>query len=231
MKDQIPSIFSDRTRASSFDKQRYKLAPMKDALHFCMSMVLGELPADARILCVGSGTGSELIALGQEFPEWRFTVVEPAAAMMDICRQRAEEEGIAPRCTFHEGYLDTLTNSEAFDAATSILVSHFVMEPDQRRDFFCEIAARLRPEGYLVNADLASDISASDYKSLFKVWRRTMNYSGMPAEQVEKSCAFRNVALLPPQEVGSIIAASGFETPILFFQTLLIHGWYSKLAS
>jgi len=206
---------------------------MRDALHLLIRVILSELPTDAHILCVGVGTGSELIYLAQNFPQWRFTAVEPAAAMLDICRQRTQECGIASRCTFHEGYLDSLPASDSFNAATCLLVSHFFMQPEERRRFFREIAARLRPDGYLVSSDLASDMSASAFKSLFEVWLRTLKYSDLPAEEVEKfraSCG-RDVAVLPPQEVESIIASSGFDTPVLFFQSLLIHAWYSKVAS
>jgi len=232
MKDQQPSVVFDQQRAACYDKQVAKLAPMRDALNFVIRMVLLELPADARILCIGVGTGSELIDLAQAFPQWQFTVVEPAAAMLAICRQRAEECGIASRCTFHEGYLDSLPEADAFDAVTSILVSQFFMQPEQRCNFFREIAARLRPDGYLVSADLASDISAPTYQSLFEAWGRTMTYSEMPAEEVEKRLASlgKKVALLPPQDIASIIASSGFDSPVLFFQTLLIHAWYAKLA-
>jgi len=232
MKDQQPSVVFDQQRAACYDKQVAKLAPMRDALNFVIRMVLLELPADARILCIGVGTGSELIDLAQAFPQWQFTVVEPAAAMLAICRQRAEECGIASRCTFHEGYLDSLPEADAFDAVTSILVSQFFMQPEQRCNFFREIAARLCPDGYLVSADLASDISAPTYQSLFETWGRTMTYSEMPAEEVEKRLASlgKKVALLPPQDIASIIASSGFDSPVLFFQTLLIHAWYAKLA-
>jgi tRNA (cmo5U34)-methyltransferase len=150
-------------------------------------MVLSDLPADARILCIGVGTGKELIDLAQVFPQWRFTAVEPAAPMLDICRQRAEECGIAAsRCTFHEGFLDSLPESDSFDAATCILVSHFITQIEERRNLFRQIAARLRPGGYLVNADIASDMSASAHQSLFEIWMQALKYSEMPAEQVEK---------------------------------------------
>ena len=233
MENQESSIVFDQERASSYDQRFAKLAPLRDALHLLIRMVLAELPANARILCIGVGTGAELINLAQAFPRWRFTAVDPAAPMLDICRQRAEECDIASRCTFHEGYLDALPESDAFDAATCLLVSHFFVQPEKRRDFFRQIAARLRPEGYLVSADLASAVSASAYQSLLEVWLRTLKYSEVPAEEVEKFRASygRDVAVLPPQEVESIIAASGFDTPVLFFQTLLMHAWYSKLAS
>jgi tRNA (cmo5U34)-methyltransferase len=233
MQNQKSSIVFDQDRASSYDQRFAKLAPLRDALHLLIRMVLAELPANARILCIGVGTGAELINLAQAFPRWRFTAVDPAAPMLDICRQRAEEWDIASRCTFHEGYLDALPESDAFDAATCLLVSHFFVQPEKRRDFFRQIAARLRPEGYLVSADLASAVSTSAYQSLLEVWLRTLKYSEVPAEEVEKFRASygRDVAVLPPQEVTSIIAASGFDTPVLFFQTLLMHAWYSKLAS
>jgi tRNA (cmo5U34)-methyltransferase len=34
--------------------------------------------------------------------------------------------------------------------------------------------------------------------------------------------------VLPPSEVGSIVAAGGFDLPVQFFQTLLMHAWYAK---
>jgi tRNA (cmo5U34)-methyltransferase len=92
------------------------------------------------------------------------------------------------------------------------LVSHFFVQPEARRDFFRQIAARLRLGGYLVSADLASAVPASAYQSLLEVWLRTLKYSDVPAEEIEKFRASygRDVAVLPPQEVESIIASSGF---------------------
>jgi tRNA (cmo5U34)-methyltransferase len=176
------------------------------------------------------GTGSELIDFAQTFPQWKFTAVEPAAPMLDICRQKAEEYGIASRCTFHEGYLDSLPASDPFHAATCLLVSHFFIQQEERRNFFRQIAARLLPDGYLVSSDLASDMSSSAYQSLLEVWVRMLINPEMPAEEIEKFLTSygRDVALLPPQEVEAIIASSGFDTPVLFFQTLLIHAWYTK---
>lgn len=201
------------------------LAPMRDALHLQICLVLSELPDDARVLCVGVGTGAELIYLAQQFPQWQFTAVDPAAPMLNLCRQKAEEAEIISRCAFHAGYLDSLPASDAFHAATCLLVSQFIMQLEERRNFFRQIGARLRPHGYLVSADIALDRTTPTYKSLFEVWLRSMQYAEMPAEVIEKiiSSYGQTIAVLPPQEVESIIASSGFETPVLFFQSLLIH--------
>ena len=95
------------------------------------------------MLCVGAGTGAELSYLAERFPGWRFTAVEPSAPMLEVCRRRAEAQGIEGRCIFHEGYLESLPPSEPFDAATSLLVSQFILDPEERSGFFRAIAGRL----------------------------------------------------------------------------------------
>lgn len=136
MQNPDPSVLFNQDRAAVYDTQFAKLVPMRDALHLLTRILLADFPADARILCVGAGTGLELIYLAEAFPQWQFTAVEPATAMLNICRQRTEACGIASRCTFHEGCLDSLPKSDAFDAATCLLVSQFIMQIEERRNFF-----------------------------------------------------------------------------------------------
>lgn len=226
---QTPIIF-DQQRAASYDKTTAASAPMFEALRFLIRLIFAELPSEARVLCVGVGTGSELLDLAQNFPLWHFTAVDPAAPMLEICRARAQESGVASRCTFHEGFLDSLPASDAFDGATCLMVSHAMMDQDERRDFFRQIAARLRPGGILVSSDLASDKSTLAYDALLAVWMEMLKQSEIPAAEVEKYRASyaTNAAILPPPQVASLIASSGFDAPLLFFQSLLLHGWYSK---
>jgi tRNA (cmo5U34)-methyltransferase len=176
------------------------------------------------------GTGLELIYLAQAVSQWQFTAVEPAAPMLDICRNAPKSVASCHVALFTKVISIHCPHRPPFDAATCLLVSHFFMQQDERRNFFSHIASRLCPNGYLVSADLVSDMSTSAYQSLLEVWLRKLRYSGLPAEEVEKFCASygRDTAVLPPLEVESIIASSGFDTPVLFFQTLLIHAWYAK---
>lgn len=228
-KEETPKPFNKEV-ASSYDKQFSKLAPMKDALHLCIQMVLADLPSEANILCVGVGTGAELIALAQAFPKWKFMAVEPAAPMLNVFRQKAEELGILDRCTLHEGYLSSLPKSELFDAATSILVSQFIMQSNQRAEFFREIAKRLNPRGYIINADLAGDMSKPCSIELLEVWLRMLEFSGMSDNKIEEYRASfgKNVSVLPRDYIEDIIVTAGFDAPILFCQTLFIHAWYSR---
>jgi len=65
MENQEPAVVSTKS-ASSYDKRFAALAPMRDALYLLIRVILSELP-NAHILCVGAGTGSELIYLAQNF--------------------------------------------------------------------------------------------------------------------------------------------------------------------
>lgn len=225
----ITALFDKQ--ASSYDQQWGKLAPIHNALHMLTSTLLSDLPAQANILCVGPGTGAEILYLAQKFPGWHFTAVAPAKAMLDVFRRRAEEEGISSRCHFHAGYLDSLPSNRPFDAATAFLVSQFILERDVRSAFFQSIAERLCPAGVLVCSDLAGDLAATDCRDLLGLWIRVMTDGASPSHtEIERmrEAYSRDVAVLPPQDVREIIARGGFDSPVLFFQAGMIHAWYAK---
>lgn len=230
-KEQITAIFDQQ--AATYDQKWSRLAPINSALHLLTSAVLSELPATARILCVGAGTGAEILHLAQKFPGWHFTAVEPSMAMLNVLRQRAEEHGISARCAFHAGYLDTLPPNTPFDAATAFLVSQFILDAQARSEFFAGISERLSPDGMLISSDLSGDLSGdANSMGLLEVWFRMMRDSGSVAlpEEVEKmrEAYTRDVAVLPPQRTREIIMQGGFESPVPFFQAGMIHAWYAR---
>ncbi len=227
-REELRAVF-DKS-ASGYDRQWSKMAPLREALHLLIGAVFSDLRADARLLCVGAGTGPEVIYLAERFPGWRFVAVEPSAPMLDVCRRKAEESGVSSRCTFHEGYLESLPPGEKFDAATSLLVSQFILDREMRAGFFRGIADRLRPGGYLVNADLSSDASPPANQALLDVWFRVMAAGDLTPDAIEKMRAAyaRDVAIMTPEEVGGVISAGGFEAPIQFLQTGMIRAWFAR---
>lgn len=229
--DELVAVFDGQ--AEGYDAQWEGMAPIRDGLYLLVEAAFAGLPDDARILCVGAGTGAELAHLARRFPDWRLTAVEPSAPMLDVCRRRAEREGFASRCAFHEGYLDSLPIAEGHHAATCFLVSQFILEREARSAFFRTIAERLRPGGLLASSDLASGAGAGDFEALLRAWLTVMVGAGVSAERVEQARAAyaRDVAVLPPASVASVIASGGFEPPVQLFQAGLLHAWISKRAS
>ncbi|HEY0966261.1 MAG TPA: class I SAM-dependent methyltransferase [Opitutaceae bacterium] len=224
-----PSHF-DAQQAANYDDRWAPLAPLRDSLHLQIAMVLRELPSTAHLLCVGAGTGAEVLALARFYPEWRFTVVEPSLPMLEVCRRKATEAGIAARCTFHGGYVDTLpVTTAAFDAATVLLVSHFITDRATRTAFFREVAVRVRSGGWVITADLTTAPDGRQAR-LFPVWQQLLRHAGATAEQVQAMLAAyeRDVSLLPERELEALLEAAGFADPVRFSQSLLIHAWFAR---
>lgn len=219
-----PQVFFDEAHAASYDKQFARVGVIKDTLHLLTQTVLSELPSKARVLCVGAGTGAEIAFLAMQFPNWHFTALDPSKPMLDICRAKAREQGFADRCSFHEGYLDTLEGEQPFHAATSFLASQFLLDPDERSDYFRQISMHLAPKGILVNADLSRPLHADSYAALMDVWIRMMEVDG---NKIDPAVYGRDVAVLPATDIEQIITANGFEKPVRFFQTFLIHAWFA----
>lgn len=223
----IEALFDQQ--AEIYDRQWIRMAPLRDALNMLVVALFSDLPADARILCVGAGTGSEILHLAEHFPGFRFTAVEPAGQMLEVCRRRAEAAGITSRCEFHQGYLESLPVTEPFDGATSLLVSQFIVDPDERVAFFRGIGKRLATGGLLASADLCADVTSAAYRNLLDVWLRMMLAADVPPETVERMrvAYSSDVAVLPPDRVTGFMRTAGFEAPIPFFQGGLIHAFFA----
>lgn len=228
---EIKALFDQQ--AANYDSQWAKTASIRNCLHFLLGSMFADLPEDAHILCVGVGTGDELIYLAARNPRWTFTAVEPSGPMLDICRQRTEKEGVASRCVFHEGYLASLPAIEKYDAATCFLVSQFILEERERCQFFSDISGRLKPNGILASSDLASDVESPEYDILLHAWMNMMSGADIAPEALERmrNAYANDVGVLPPAKVMSIIESGGFELPVQFFQAGLIHAWLSKRAA
>jgi tRNA (cmo5U34)-methyltransferase len=229
--EEIKALFDQQ--AAGYDRQWVGMTPIREALYLLLDALFVGLPADARILCVGAGTGAEIAHLAERFPGWRFTALDPSGAMLDVCRQRAERGGFAHRCDYHEGYLETLAANQDYDGATCFLVSQFLTDVQARIGFFRQIAQRLKPGGLLANADLASDTQSPAYEMLLPSWMTLMSSAGVDAQMLERARAAyaRDVALLPAAQVADIIQTGGFTAPTQFFQAGLMHGWVCQRAA
>lgn len=228
MKD--PATLFNKEHAAGYDDRYVRIAPLREALHLLIRIALSDLPAQARILCVGAGTGAELLSLASAFPEAHFTAVEPSGPMLEVCRERAAQAGLTERCTFHHGFVETLTVDEPFDAATSLLVSQFILQRTHRIAYFRAIARLLRPGGHLIVSDLSGDLDAKDTEHLKDLWTKMLIFNGTPEAQAGNYLTGwkSHVAVLPPDDVAAMIAEGGFETPTRFYQSLFIHGWHAR---
>lgn len=223
----------DKAMAESYDK-RTRDGGIKESLFEAAKRVLTkDLPEESRVLCVGAGTGAEIISFARAFPKWTFTAVDPSSEMLDKAQEKMESLDITSRVTFHVGTLETLpADQKEFDLATSILVSHFLGGEAERTEFFRGMSNRLKPKGYLVTADLVSDVAGS--RGLLPAWLSVLKESGFPYEELEaKGEALgggKGIPFLPIDTLKTLITSAGFNEPLQFYQWLYIHGFVTQKA-
>lgn len=218
-----------KAMAEVYDERNRKLAPIGDGMQFLIRLVLHRLPARARVLCVGVGTGAEVLSLAAAFPEWTFVGLDPSAEMLEVCRGRLAQAGLSARCELVHGHVQDLPPDERFDAALAVLVGHFVAR-DERLAFYRDMVSRLASGGVLVTTEISADLEVPEFPALLKDWEQVQTLMGATAASLASlPTQLREVlAVLPPREVESLLRQSGIARPVRFFQAFLIAGWYGQ---
>ncbi|MEM1115754.1 MAG: class I SAM-dependent methyltransferase [Bacteroidota bacterium] len=223
----MPPVY-DAARAAGYDAHIRRISPGYEVLHdHIAGLLLGALEPEAHILVVGAGTGAEVERLGRAAPGWRFTAVDPSPDMLAVCRQRAEAAGMADRVAYVEGTTEAAPDGP-FDAATSVCVAHFLLDPEARVHYFQAIADRLGPGAPFVHADLFRPTGDPEaIERLITVWRRAVRQAGMSDPEAD---AFfdrvgRMVHLADEATLDREATAAGFGRRTRFHQSLLWGAW------
>lgn len=209
-----------------YDASSERLKDISNNLHTLLSLLLRDLPEDAHVLCVGVGTGTEIIRLANQYPGWRFTGIDPSPDMLSVCQEKLELEGLNDRCTLIEGHVIDVPEQDKFDAALCLLVAHFIQHP-QRGGIYQHIADRLKPAGQLISAEIAGDMEAPEFDGQLRNWVALQQaYTQRQRDTAEvKAELNQRLLLLPPHQTEALMREAGFASATPFFQSLLIHGW------
>lgn len=221
------SFFSSEL-ARRYDERNSQLGELSAGMHFAIRLVLDDLPSDARILCIGVGTGAEILSLARSHADWRFVGVDPSAEMLAVCREKLTSAGLLDRCELITGYIDDVPADKGFDAIVTVMVAHFISR-DDRPNFYRNVYDRLRSSGYFVSTEISADLEAADFPPMLRDWARIQALMGATTEALRNlPMILRNeLSLLSPEATEQLLQETGFNPPIQFFQTFLVHGWYA----
>lgn len=123
----------DSDIAQEYDKGVRRTLPTYDQLlRLSHTFLRSKLEAEAAVLIVGGGGGNELKTFGPPNPEWRFTAVDPSKAMLEAARMKAQQNDMEERTILIHGTVEDVPEEKLFDAATCLLVLHFVAEVEDK---------------------------------------------------------------------------------------------------
>ena len=225
-----------REGAPEYDQAIRLRIPGYEALHSTARALLEcQLPPQARILVVAAGTGQELVSCAEGRPGWSFVGVDPSADMLDIARTKIASVGLGDRVQLFCGSTVELPASERFDAATALLVMHFLPDDGSKHSFLQAIAERMKPGAPLLLADLTGEPGTDEFETLFAAWQSHYAAAlGVPADDpaVAKEFAERRSRAGWGDEArhAELFAATGFATPIRFWAGLLFRAWVMRKA-
>lgn len=216
--------FNNPQVVEGYDQHIRKLIPGYELIHLQVHALLkSHLLAQANILVVGCGTGYELQYLAEKFPEWTFTAIDPALEMLNKAQRHIEGLGLADRITFMHGDTSVLTAvQQQFDAALSILVSHFVAF-EFKQQYFQDIAQALKENALCLSYDLMqieNDQQRLTLKLLAQATGLTEKQSQLMLDRLAQ-----DFALIDVVQMQKIYQNAGFKSVQTFAQVINYYGF------
>ena len=228
------TIEFDRDRANQYDLDIRKAIPGYESLHdMAYSLLQTSLSESARLLVVGSGTGMELVNYSQLNPQWSLTGVDPSMEMMAIAKEQLLSVGLQEQVNLHTGYVNSVPETEPMDAATLILVMHFLPDDGAKLELLENIARRLKPGAKLIIADLYGDKSTAYFEQFTKAWK-SLYFSKLDGETREKAEAnfqtsiSNSIYFVTEARIIQLLQTAGFSEVTKFYNAFLFGGWIAK---
>jgi tRNA (cmo5U34)-methyltransferase len=217
--------------ADNYDVVVRQSIPGYDAL---MSMLAAlfhiYLADDAHILIVAAGGGNEISTLGQTHPGWQFTGVDPSEKMLAVAQSKVESLGLGDRVTLHQGIVQDLPPFP-FNAATSLLVMHFLPDDGTKLDYLQAIAARLQSGSPFVLVDMQGDKQSEEFKRLADGWQARAKMAGMVTERLAETRdkIHQHLPCIPEPRTLELLEQAGFRGMTRFYTGFTFAGWLAFL--
>lgn len=192
------------------------------------SALRAALKDDANVMIVGAGTGMEICTFGRMSPGWSMTGVDPSAEMLSIARKKMAESGSGCKAHLFQGYTHDLPDTDLYDAATCILVMHFLPDDGTKLQLLESISSRLKSGAPLILVDGFGDRNSTEYECNLSAWKTFVVAMGVDPEIVGDGFSnqiLKRLQFVPEERIVSLLDEAGFEKPARFFTSFLYGGW------
>jgi tRNA (cmo5U34)-methyltransferase len=213
--------------ADEYDRTSVLTLPGYEAMHtMVLACLQAYLPESADLLVVGSGTGMELTRLGNACPQWHFLGIDPSEKMQAIAKEKMSHHQLSQRVKLIQGYTQDLPTDILYNAATSILVMHFI-PPSGKLEFLQSIAQRLHSSAPFVLVDVFGEKQGKELKQLMPILQAYWNVMGLPRQKQQEFLVRFDQGVYPLAETSilNLLEQAGFEKTIRFYTGLWVGGW------
>ena len=113
------------------------------------------------------------------------------------------------------------------DAATCLLVLHFLPDDGSKLALLRAIAARLKPGAPLILADMYEDPNSPRRARMLDIWARWQQDGGIDPIEVDKGRRHvqRDIHFVSESRLTDLLAEAGFGPPERFFGAFLFGGY------
>lgn len=185
-----------------------------------------KLASNARLLVVGAGSGKELVTFGQAEPGWTLTGVDPSAHMLAIAREKLDRYDLAGRVTLQPGLVEHLPATAQFEAATCILVMHFLPDDGAKLALLTSIATRLKGGASFILVDGVG--TPEQIKASNAVWVQHAAQMGLSSAAMQNLVKVQDeLHTVTESRSQQLLAQAGFENISRFYSALFYSGWWA----
>ncbi|MGN4123614.1 class I SAM-dependent methyltransferase [Lysinibacillus sphaericus] len=217
----------NNTLANEYEKGIRRTLPSYDAmLRLTQTFYRSHLAEEATFLVLGSGSGNEILQLAEQRPHWSFVGVDPAEAMLQIAEERLKSlPNNISLC--HGTILETSLPTTKFDAASCILVLHFIETYEEKLATLKEIAKHLKPGAPFVLVSKYGQLNTTETELQFDLWRSYwLQHTKLSTSEVANmEQSIRALSFMQEKVILTLLQQAGFTQPSRFFATTLFAGW------
>ncbi|RVU48130.1 class I SAM-dependent methyltransferase [Lujinxingia sediminis] len=187
-----------------------------------IASLLARAPERGTLGVVGSGPGDELIALAAAFPTWNIIAFEPAEAMAHAATERLRREGLHEQVRVIPRALQR-GESPDWDAAISLMVTHFIAPGSDRHDFWQAWASHLRPGAPWVLSEIVT--STPEERRTWVQWSRQQGCSDEQLTRLDARLAGNGFYVLPEHDTVAMAEKAGLTAPETLLRVLGVRMW------
>ncbi|MBE9200652.1 MULTISPECIES: class I SAM-dependent methyltransferase [unclassified Nodularia (in: cyanobacteria)] len=213
---------------NEYDLMAQRVLPGYEVMHtMALSVLKATLPEKANLLIVGAGSGMELVKFGKGNSQWQMLGVDPSSNMLAIAQQKIEQHGLSERVKLFAGYTHDLDMTSLYDAATCILVMHFLPDDGSKLAFLQDISQRLKSSATLILVDIYGEQGTSEFErmiSIIKVFWQEMGIDTAKIMEVLETIN-KGVYTITEVRVMELLQQAGFGNILRFYTGLWTSGW------